>query len=102
MQFVRIGAVNEIADGQGRLIEADGRQIAVFNCGGRFYAIDEICPHMGGPLSEGTVEGDCVICPWHGWEFNIRTGESPTGGNQQTFSVKVEDGSVFVAVPPRA
>jgi len=53
----------------------DGREIALFNLDGCLYGLDNECPHMGGPLGEGEIEDSCIICPWHGWQFNIKTGE---------------------------
>jgi len=74
-QFIKIAQTNERASGEARLIEIEGRRIALFNLSGAFYAIDDVCPHRGGPLSEGDIEGDVVTCPWHGARFRIPTGE---------------------------
>jgi nitrite reductase (NADH) small subunit len=75
MPFVRIAAVDEIAPGTGTLIERDGLGLAVFNAGGgRFYAVSPRCPHEDGPLAEGWLEGDMVVCPWHGFSFDLMTG----------------------------
>lgn len=54
--------------------EVNGKAIALFNVDGTFYAIDNTCVHRGGPLGEGDVAGDVVACPWHNWEFNVKTG----------------------------
>ena len=56
---------------------ADGRELALFNVGGKFYCLDNVCPHRGGPLAEGTLDGNVVTCPWHGWRFDVTTGVSP-------------------------
>jgi nitrite reductase/ring-hydroxylating ferredoxin subunit len=75
MPYTKVAEVDEIGVGQGTLIERGGMTIAVFNAGGgRFYATGPICPHEDGPLSEGWVEGDAVICPWHGFDFDLSTG----------------------------
>ena len=58
----------------GMVAEVNGKAIAVFNVDGTFYAIDNTCVHRGGPLGEGDVVGDVVACPWHNWEFNVKTG----------------------------
>ena len=53
----------------------DGRVLAVFNVEGTYYALDGICPHQGGPLGKGQLNGSVVTCPWHGWQFNVATGQ---------------------------
>ena len=73
---------------------------AVFNVEGVLSALDGICPHQGGPLAAGLVEGTCVTCPWHGWQFDVRTGQTPLNGRlrQPVFEVKVEGNDVLVWV----
>ncbi len=71
-----VADVSEIAVGRGRVFDVAGRQIAIFNLGGRFAAIDNTCPHRGGPLADGMVNGDVVTCPWHGWMFDCNSGKS--------------------------
>ena len=74
-QFVKVGSRTEFEDLEGgKLVEAGGHRIAVFNVGGSYYAIENTCPHRGGPLAEGMVVGEEVICPWHGSRFNVKTG----------------------------
>lgn len=100
-EFVRVAATNEIPKGEGKVFELGGRQVAVFNCGGgKFYAIDNICRHQGGPLGEGELEGCVVVCPWHGWTYDVRTGVSPDDEdcNVATYQVRVESGEVLVSV----
>jgi nitrite reductase/ring-hydroxylating ferredoxin subunit len=70
----KVADVAEVGDGQAKVVEVDGRSVAVFNVAGRFYAIDNLCPHRGGPLGEGDVEGAVVVCPWHGWRWDVTTG----------------------------
>jgi len=73
--FVRVAATAEIPKGQGKTVEVEGKKIAVFNVDGAFYAIDDTCKHRGGPLGEGEVDGTTVICPWHGWTYDVKTGQ---------------------------
>lgn len=73
-KLVKVVLAAEVPWGSGKLVEVEGKRIAVFNMGGRYYAIDDACPHRGGPLSEGTLEGEVVTCPWHGSKFNVTTG----------------------------
>jgi nitrite reductase (NADH) small subunit len=97
--FVKVAAAGDIAPGAGVCVEVGGRQVAVFNVDGAFYAIDNTCPHRGGPLAEGELEGTAVTCPWHAWQFDLKTGESLTDDSRvDRFDVQVSDGQVLVAV----
>lgn len=64
----------EVPEGEGRTVEVDGTVVAVFNVDGRYYALDGVCPHAGGPLGDGFLTGTVVTCPWHGWQFDVTTG----------------------------
>jgi nitrite reductase/ring-hydroxylating ferredoxin subunit len=100
MEFVRVASASEIPSGQGRMFEVQGRQVAVFNVAGKFHAIDNVCEHQGGPLAEGELDGCIVTCPWHGWTYDVQSGQSPDDPDTrvQRFAVKVEGGDVLVAV----
>jgi nitrite reductase/ring-hydroxylating ferredoxin subunit len=73
--FVKVANTNEIEPGQARLVDVKGKEIALFNVDGEFFALDNTCTHHGGPLAEGELAGHEVTCPWHGATFDIRTGE---------------------------
>jgi nitrite reductase/ring-hydroxylating ferredoxin subunit len=73
--FAKAARTTEIEPGQARLVEVNGKQIALFNIDGQFFAIDNTCTHRGGPLAEGEVSGHVVTCPWHRGTFDVRTGE---------------------------
>lgn len=73
--FVKVATTGELIPGQAKQVEAGGKTIALFNVGGSYHAIDDTCTHEGGPLSEGEVEGNTVVCPWHGAKFNVTNGE---------------------------
>jgi nitrite reductase/ring-hydroxylating ferredoxin subunit len=73
-RYIRAIDVGELAPGEGKLIEIEGKSIALFNVEGAFYAIDDACPHNGGPLSEGRLQGKQVTCSWHGSIFDLATG----------------------------
>jgi nitrite reductase (NADH) small subunit len=98
--FVKVARRGEVADGAGKVIEAGGRKIALFNSGGNFYAIDNTCVHQGGPLGEGDVYGTRVVCPWHGWEYDFTTGQSVDDPMTKVacFSVKVVGDDILVEV----
>ncbi len=72
--LVKIAETKDLAPGQAAAFDVEGNRIAVFNVNGAFYAIDDTCPHAGGPLSEGQLNGGKVICPWHEAEFDLKTG----------------------------
>lgn len=99
-QFVRTIRVGELDEGTGRTVEAAGKWIAVFRVDGAFYAIDNACPHMAGPLGAGSLNGFAVTCPLHHWQIDIRTGRSTTNEFVRVtrFDTRVEDGWVLVDV----
>ena len=74
--FVKVALLADVPPGQAKAVEAQGKEVALFNVGGTLYALDNICPHAGGPLAQGTVQGEQVECPWHGACFNLKTGAS--------------------------
>ncbi len=71
---VKVANTDELEPGQGMVAEVGGKEIALFNVGGMFYALNNICVHRGGPLGEGELDGEVVTCPWHNWEYNVTTG----------------------------
>ena len=73
-EMVTVGKTDDIPAGSGIVAEVNGQSVAVFNVDGNYYAIDNTCVHRGGPLGEGDLEGEVVACPWHGWEYNVKTG----------------------------
>ena len=97
--FVKVATTGELAPGQAKRVEAGGRRIALFNRDGAYHAIEDTCPHRGGPLSEGQVEGNVVICPWHGAKFNITTGDvlgPPARAGVASFRIRVSGSDVQV------
>jgi len=101
-EFVTVAKVSDIPPGTGRTVEVHGVWIALFNVNGTFYAVDNTCPHSGGPLGEGYLDGDIVECPWHGWQFNVRTGVRPEVPHFAVACcpVRIEADAVQVALPP--
>jgi len=100
-RFVKMATLQEIPPGGAKELEYEGRVYALFNLDGEIVAIDGICPHQGGPLADGHLEGSMVTCPWHGWQFDVRSGKTPLGPKvkQAVYEVKVEGQDVFVSVP---
>lgn len=97
--FVTVAEAKDIGPGEGRVVEVDGNELAIFNLDGTYYAIDNMCVHQGGPLGEGLLEGDIVICPWHSWRYNVKTGACSTNPSVKvkTYSIKIDRGQVKVA-----
>jgi 3-phenylpropionate/trans-cinnamate dioxygenase ferredoxin component len=90
---------DEIAPGTCMTATAGGKEVAIFNVDGQFYATQPNCTHMGGPLCEGSLAGEVVTCPWHGSQFNVRTGEvvmDPAEEPIATYPVEVKDGVLVV------
>ena len=98
-KLVKVAEAKEVAPGTGKVVEAEARSLALFNVSGAFYAIDNTCTHRGGPLGEGALAGEVVTCPWHGAQFNVKTGEvlaPPAPIGVRSFPVKVQGDDVFV------
>ena len=99
--FVKLTTRSEIPNGAGRSFEVEGRRIAIFNLAGRFYAIDEECTHAGGPLSEGTIDGEEIECPWHQGRFNIKTGavvDTPPMDDLASYNVHLSGEAIEVEI----
>lgn len=97
--WVTVAKVGELAPGTFRVVDVDGVSIAVFNLGGEYYAIEDVCTHDGGQLTGGIVDGDQIECPRHGARFSIRTGEAlcaPAYEPIARFPVRVANGEIQV------
>ena len=100
-EFVKVAGIEDIPAGQARMIEAKGKEIALFNVGGSFHAIDNNCTHVGGPLCEGELDGTEVTCPWHGAAFDVTTGAvlgPPAGAPVSRYNVRVEGSDIEVEI----
>jgi nitrite reductase/ring-hydroxylating ferredoxin subunit len=97
-RLIKVAAVNELSPGQGKSVQVDGKDIALFNVNGTYHVIDAVCPHEDGPLHQGEVEGDTIICPWHGYDFSVMTGECSVDPNLRvlTFVAKIQGNDVFI------
>lgn len=114
-ESVAVATTDEIPVGRRKLVEVEGRSIGIFNVAGRYVAIRNRCPHNGAPLCLGTItgalvscrpgdyryerEGGVLRCPWHGWEFDMLTGQALAGTDEprvRTYEVEVERGTIYV------
>jgi nitrite reductase/ring-hydroxylating ferredoxin subunit len=102
MSRVKALELSALAPGQSTLVTVDGEDVAVFCRGDEVLAIGNLCPHQGGSLSDGFVEGDIVTCPLHGWEFDLRSGACMTvpGESVPRYAVTVEAGAVYLEEAP--
>lgn len=97
--FVKVASTDEIPPGIMRKIEASGEEILVANLDGKYYAINNVCTHVGGPLDEGRMQGTEVQCPWHGSRFDMRTGEvkgGPARLPEPSYEVRVQGSDILV------
>lgn len=100
MNWIAIAKEADCSPGGGAEIVVEGRIVALFNVDGSFYAMDGVCPHQGGPLGKGQLQGCTLTCPWHGWQFDVRDGRSRLSASvqQPTLPTKIEEGTVYVAL----
>jgi 3-phenylpropionate/trans-cinnamate dioxygenase ferredoxin subunit len=100
-----VAKLKDVAPGTATKVETGNEAVALVNVNGTFCAVQGQCPHAGGPLSEGKLDGWSLECPMHGAAFDVRTGDvlgGPADQPLRTYPVKVEDGAVRVAVPGHA
>lgn len=102
-EYHTICRVEDLIDGQGKTIEVAGKLIAVFYHGGHYFAIDDVCPHMGASLGSGYVENGIVTCPWHAWRFRLADGAWADSPRVKIgcYPVRIEDGAVQIQVSSR-
>ena len=101
-RLVRVASVGEVPVGRGKTVEVDGLPLAIFNAGGGHYqAMSGSCPHEGGPLADGVLLGDSVVCPWHGFDFDARTGACKVASDLSVtvYPVRVTGSDVLVELP---
>ena len=99
--FIKVATARELAPGQAKRVQVQGKAIALFNLGGSYYAIDDTCTHRGGPLSEGQVQGEVVTCPWHGATFDVTTGRvtgPPAQVGVTSYPTRVDGSDIEVEV----
>lgn len=95
----RVCAVGDVPLGEGRAVTVEGRRIAIFNSPTGWYALDQLCPHRGGPLADGIVADSCVTCPLHERRFDLATGEALNGDESvTTHLIEISDGDVLVTL----
>jgi 3-phenylpropionate/trans-cinnamate dioxygenase ferredoxin subunit len=102
VEYVGVATVDEVEPGDRLFIEIDGTMIALFNLNGTYYAIQDVCSHDDGPVAEGDLEGNEIICPRHGARFDVRTGEVlslPAAVDIPAYPVRVEGEEILIGMP---
>jgi nitrite reductase (NADH) small subunit len=99
-QLYTVARAEDVPPGSARVVQAGEREFALFNVDGTFYATQSECLHLKGPLGHGRLEGSVLSCPWHGWQYDVRTGENEFDRALalETFAVVVKEGDVKIAV----
>jgi nitrite reductase (NADH) small subunit len=98
---IRVAEALDVPSGEGRVVDAEGKSLALFNVDGAFYALDNACSHRGGPLGEGDLDGTMVVCPWHAWRWDVKTGANANNPavKMACFPVSLDGGSLYVELP---
>ncbi len=99
-EFVTVANKDELKPGECKVVEVKGRTLALYNVDGTYFATDNTCLHRGGPLGEGDLDGNIITCPWHGWQYDVTTGENTFDPNTkvQKFEVQVAGEQVQVKI----
>jgi nitrite reductase/ring-hydroxylating ferredoxin subunit len=98
----RVASLDEVPAGQPKVVELDGVRIVLTRVGDAVYACGDVCTHRGGPLGEGKLNGARLACPWHGWMFDVRTGQCVfpgRGAAVASYPVRLEAGEILVELP---
>lgn len=101
LEFVEIAPISELPNGERLFVELGDKPIVIFNIAGQYFAIGDVCTHDDGPLGDGLLEGHNVVCPRHGAEFDVRTGQAmqmPAAVDIPAYPVQIRDGNIFVGV----
>lgn len=104
-RWIRVAPADQVPLREGRVALIGNREIAIFNLGDRWLAVDNRCPHQGGPLADGIVAGHAVVCPLHAWKIDLTTGsvQRPSGGACiASYPVELAEGMVLIGLPPTA
>jgi 3-phenylpropionate/trans-cinnamate dioxygenase ferredoxin component len=102
IEFVEIAPASELTNGERLFVDLGDKPIVIFNIAGQLFAIGDVCTHDDGPLGDGLIEGNHIVCPRHGAEFDVRTGKAvqmPAVIDIPAYPVQIRDGTIFVGIP---
>ncbi len=100
--FHKVATTSDLDEDEAMQVVVEGKELALINLGGELFALDDICTHAYASMSDGYIEGNCIECPLHGAQFDVRTGKAetpPATEDLVSYQVKVEDGDVFIGLP---
>lgn len=102
MSWHRVGMIDDFPVDAGKECVIESLVVAIFRSDEGWRAIDGMCAHQGGPIAQGSLDGDCVTCPWHGWQYKLTNGCNLLTGNKMlaTYPVEIRDAEVWVNVDP--
>lgn len=98
-EFIRVASTDDLPVGEKIIVQYEDEDVGVVNLAGEFYAMSDVCPHDDGPLMEGELSGNCIVCPRHGAQFNLKTGDytMPSFAPAPRYQVKIEGQDIFIA-----
>ena len=100
--FHKVATTSDLDEDEAMQVIVEGKELALINLGGELFALDDICTHAYASMSDGYIEGNCIECPLHGAQFDVRTGKAetpPATEDLVSYQVKVEGGDVFIGLP---
>jgi len=100
--YIKVAKVDDLEDGELMPVEVDGEPVCLAKVDGEVYAFTDDCTHIGGPLNEGELEGEVLTCPWHGAQFDVRSGKvlrGPARQDIETYAVRVDNDDILVSIP---
>jgi nitrite reductase/ring-hydroxylating ferredoxin subunit len=97
-ELIKVAKTTDLKPGECKTVTANGQELALCNVDGKFFALDNLCPHQGAPLGEGYLSEDILTCPWHGWQFHVCTGKSSVSESiqQRSFECVIDGDDVKV------
>lgn len=104
IEFVEIAPASELPNGERLFVDLGDKPIVIFNIAGQLFAIGDVCTHDDGPLGDGMIEGHNIVCPRHGAEFDVRTGQAvqmPAVVDIPAYPLQIRDGIIFVGIPKK-
>ncbi len=102
VKWINIAKTTEIEPGENIVVKCEGEDIAIFNGDEAFYAVNNACPHQGGPLNQGVLEDNRITCPWHGWQYDLKSGCPITTPNLRTYPLRIQGDTLQIAITPEA
>ncbi len=98
-RLIKVAEKKDVPDGEGISVTAEGEKIALFHETGEFFAVGDMCPHAGGPLSEGWLDQGEITCPWHGWTFPLRKQDAERDDGLPRYHVIIEGEDILIELP---